>query len=276
MIRALDAAVTLMALNGPGRAEPGHLWELTVHLAKREVVSKHRWTLLGWTWPLARQLAQLAVLVFIFTKIFDPGVEHYAVFLFSGLVAFTWFSSGLTDGASSLIAQRHLVNQPRFPSAVVPVVAVAAPFVDLLMALPVLLGMLVVTGELTPSALLFPPLLAIQFALMCGIAWICGAAAVYLRDVPNVVQVAVTLLFYVTPIFYSLEDLEELRVGQGARDLLALNPLGVLIEADHAVLLGEPGPSLLAVGEVAALSAALVAAGLLLFRRLESGFVDEL
>jgi lipopolysaccharide transport system permease protein len=245
-------------------------------LAQREVAIKHRFTLLGWAWPLIRQLAQLAVLAFVFSRLFDLGQDNYPAFLFIGLVAYSWFSSAMTDGAGSLFRQRHLVRQPRFPSAIVPVVAVAVPFVDALLALPVLLGMLVVIGELQPSALLLAPLLAIQFVLMCGIAWAAAAASVYLRDLPNAILVATLLLFYVTPVFYSLEMLEAQRVGEGARNLLELNPIGVLIEAQRAILIGDSGPSLLAVGEVAVLSAVLAAAGLLLFRRLEPGFVDEL
>jgi lipopolysaccharide transport system permease protein len=257
-------------------SDRGHLRDLVVQLTRREVTAKHRFTLLGWTWPLVRQLVQLGVLLFVFTRLFDLGQNDYAVFLFIGLIAFAWFSAAVTDGATSVLNQRHLVNQPRFPSAVVPVVAVAVPFVDVLLAVPVLVGMLVVVGELAPSALLFAPLVAIQFVLLCGLAWVCGAAAVYLRDIPNVVLVTTLLLFYVTPVFYSFETLESRRVGEGARSLLELNPLGVLIEAYRAVLIGEPGPSVLAVGEVAVASVALAALGLVIFRRLEPRFADEL
>jgi len=261
---------------GAGTSDAGHLRDLVVHLTKREVTAKHRLTLLGWAWPVVRQLAQLVVLVFVFTRLFDLGQDNYAIFLFIGLISFAWFSSAMTDGATSVLSRRHLVSQPRFPSAVIPVVAVAVPFVDLLLALPILLGMLIVVGELAPSALLIGPLMAVQFLLMCGVAWGCAAVAVYVRDIPNVVVVTTLLLFYVTPVFYSFDMLEQQRVGEGARTLLELNPLGVLIEAYRSVLLGESGPSLLAVGEVAAASVALAALGLFLFRRLEPRFVDEL
>jgi ABC-type polysaccharide/polyol phosphate export permease len=133
-----------------------------------------------------------------------------------------------------------------------------------------------VIGELAPSVLLLVPLLAIQFVLLCGLAWVCSAVAVYLRDIPNLVLVTTLLLFYVTPVFYSFEMLEARRVGEGARSVLELNPLGVLIEAYRAVLIGEPGPSVLAVGEVAVASVAVAVVGLLLFRRLEPRFADEL
>jgi lipopolysaccharide transport system permease protein len=260
-----------MAVARTAVVDLGYLRELVLHLAWRQISSKHRLTLLGWTWPLARQLLQLAVLVFIFSAVFDLGIDNYPVFVFSGLLAYTWFSAGLSEAASSLLSQRHFVFQPRFPTAVLPVVAVAVPFVDVLMALPVLLAMLVATGDLGWSALLLPPLVAVQLVLMCGLAWLCAAGTVYLRDVPNVVLVGLTLLFYMTPVFYSLE-----RVPERYRWALELNPLATLIEGYRAVLIGQPAPGALKLLLLFIASAAIAALGLLVFRRLQPGFVDEL
>ncbi|MEA2330222.1 MAG: lipopolysaccharide transport system permease protein [Thermoleophilaceae bacterium] len=261
-------------MTGAPRGRGGELarfWELAVHLARREVTSRHRWTLLGWMWPLTRQLAQLGVLVFVFSGVVDLGIDDYPVFVFTGLLAFTWFSAGLSEAASSLVTHRHLVFQTRFPPAVIPVVSVAVPLVDVIMGLPVLLVMVALTHGLDWTALLLPPLLAVQFVLMCGLAWLCSAATVYLRDVPQVVLVGLTLIFYVTPVFYDLD-----RVPERYRSVLELNPLATLIEAYRAVLLGGSGPSGAQVAILAAATLALVAAGVALFRRLQSGFVDEL
>lgn len=248
-----------------------YVQELVLHLAKRELDSRHRWTLLGWAWPLARVLAQLAVLVFIFSSVFDLGIENYAVFVFSGLIAFGWFATGVADATSSLLSKRHLVFQPGFPTAVVPVVSVAVPFADVLIALPVLVVMLAVSGELGPEALVFLPLLIVQFVLMSGIAWLASALTVYLRDVPNVVTVGLTLLFYMTPVFYSLA-----RVPEEYRWVLELNPLGTLIESYRWALLGGDFPGALQFWGSVAASFALAVIGLAVFRRLRPGFVDEL
>jgi homopolymeric O-antigen transport system permease protein len=250
---------------------PGHFYELVAHLARRELNAQHRWTVLGWTWPLARQLAQLAVLVFVFSKLFEFNIDNYGVFVFTGLIAFSWFTSGVQGAAHSVLSQRHLVFQPRFPSAVVPIVAIAVPLVDVLMALPVLLAMLVVSGDLAPSALLLPALLALQLVLMCGFAWIFAAASVYLRDVPQIVLVALTLLWYLTPVFYSVGQ-----VPERYRWVFDLNPLATLIEGYRAVLIGTPAPGAVEVAGACVFGVLLAAAGLWLFNRLEPGFVDEL
>src|SRR5215218_8097359 len=121
---------------------------LVVHLTARQLKSSHHLTLLGWGWPVARQLAQLAVLTFLFGHVFDLGIENYPVFMFTGLVAWTWFASGASAAAGSVISQRHLVMQPRLPASVLPVVAVVMPLVDVVFALPVLLLMVAFSSGL--------------------------------------------------------------------------------------------------------------------------------
>src|SRR5919202_293058 len=124
-----------------------HLADLVAHLVRRQLDSAHRLTVLGWLWPLVRQLAQLAVLVFLFSKVLDLGIADYPVFVFTGLIVWTWFQTAMLEATRSLQTGRHLVFSPHFPDVALPLVAVAAPLVDLLMALPVLLVLLAVEGR---------------------------------------------------------------------------------------------------------------------------------
>src|SRR4051794_7417457 len=158
---------------------------LVVHLTLRELKSSHHLTLLGWGWPVARQLAQLAVLVFLFGKVFDLNIQNYPVFVFIGLMAWTWFSGAVGAAATSVLTQRHLVMQPRLPSSVLPIVAVAVPLVDVLFALPVLVLMLALSTGLSWGLLACPLLLVLQFVLVAGLAWVVAGVSVFFRDVPN-------------------------------------------------------------------------------------------
>jgi lipopolysaccharide transport system permease protein len=106
---------------------------------------------------------------------------------------------------------------------------------------------------------------------MCGFAWLCAAATVYLRDVPQIVLVGLTLIFYMTPVFYDLD-----RVPEKYSSVLELNPLAILIEAYRAVLIGGSSPGPVRLGALAAVAVVVAAVGAVLFRRLEPGFVDEL
>jgi lipopolysaccharide transport system permease protein len=244
---------------------------LVLHLAVRELKSSHHLTLLGWGWPVARQLAQLAVLVFIFGHVFNLQVENYPVFVFVGVMAWTWFSGAVSSAASSVLAQRHLVMQPRLPSYVLPLVAIAVPFVDVLFALPVLGLMLVLSTGLQWGILGCPLLLAVQFVLLAGLAWLVAAVSVFLRDVPNIIAVALMVLFYLTPVFYSRSI-----VPERFRWVLDLNPLATIIEAYRALLLGEPAPDVASLVVVGALSLGFAIVGYRVFVRLAPRFADQL
>jgi lipopolysaccharide transport system permease protein len=272
---AIDTAVPGMTAGlqpaGSARLAPRAFAEMVVHLTRRNLVSTHHLTLLGWAWPLVRQLVQLGVLVFLFSSVFDLSIENFPVFVFSGLVAWTWFSGGLSSASTSVISQRHLVTQPRLPTAVLPMVAIAVPLVDALFALPVLILMLLFSTGIGPGVVLIVPLALVQLAMMAGLAWLIGALSVIFRDVPNLISVGLGVLFYLTPVFYGLKS-----VPERFQWVLHLNPLTTLIEAYRAALLGVAGPSLAAVGALAAGSLVIAVVGYVAFQRLEPRFADLL
>jgi lipopolysaccharide transport system permease protein len=255
----------------PGRSDLRHHRELVSHLALRELSSMHRFTLFGWAWPLVRQLAQFAVLLVVFNAVLDLGIPDYPAFVFSGLLAWSWFSTGVVRASSAVIDGRHLVFQPRFPSLTLPAVAVTVPLIDALIALPVMIGILLFSSGVHLAVLLLPVVAAIQLVLMAGLGWISAACSVYVRDVNQVVGVGMLMLFYLTPVFY-----DHARVPDKYLWLFDLNPLTALLTAYRDILLEGVAPDPRPLAIVAVVSAAVAAAGYTLFRRLEPGFVDEL
>lgn len=256
---------------GPPTRSIRQLADLVVHLARRQLDSQHRFTVLGWTWPLIRQIAQLAVFVFLFSKILDLGIEGYGLFLFTGLIVWTWFSAGLMEATKSLESGRHLVFSPRFPDVALPLVAVAAPIVDLLMALPLLLVLLALEGRLSPWALLFPVLLVPLFAFTAGLGMLASAANVFFRDVANIVSLALFTLFYATPIFFGLRN-----VPERFQWVMHVNPLTAHVNAARAVLFDGRAPAARDVLIIGLVSPMATIAGYLVFRALQPRFVDEL
>jgi lipopolysaccharide transport system permease protein len=256
---------------GARRLGPRAFTSLVLHLAGRQLRSSHQLTLLGWGWPVAQQLAQLAVLVFIFGNVFDLDIENYPVFVFVGLMAWTWFSGAVSGAAMSLLTQRHLVMQPRLPASVLPVVAAVVPLVDVLFALPVLVLMLALSTGLGWGLLACPLLLVLQLALVAGVGWLVAGVSVFLRDVPNLIGVALMIAFYLTPVFY-----DRSRVPENFRWVLDLNPMTTIIDAYRSLLLGTPGPGVVRLAAVTVAAVALLAIGRLLFARLAPRFADHL
>ena len=266
------AVETALQPAGRGVRRPRRaLVDLVAHLAYRELRTAHRLTALGWLWPLARQLAQLAVLVFIFGSVIDLGIDDYPAFVFCGLIAWSWFAAGVTAGTAAPITYRHLVHSPRFPPLALPLVAVAVPLLDALVALPVLGVMLAADGRLGPAALLVPGLLALEFALIAGIALVAAALNVFVRDVGNVVGVGLVLLFYVTPVFYGLKT-----VPERFHALLELNPMTPLVNAMRSVLMENAVPAADDLAKLTLAAVVSLAVGLWTYGRLSPRFVDEL
>ena len=267
----LEREVDRGAKHAQAHERTRHLVDLVLHLARRQLDAAHRLTFLGWLWPLARQLAQLVVLVFLFSRVIDLEIDDFPAFVFTGLIVWTWFSSGLTEATRSLVQQRHLVFTPKFRDVALPLVAVAAPVVDLLMALPLLLVMLGVEGRLSATALLFPVLLASLFLFTAGVGMLTSAVNVYYRDVGDFVSIGLLLLFYLTPVFYSMDNAPE-----NARWVLELNPVGIYVDAARALLFDGDLPSGWQIAALAGLSTLVPVAGYRVFRRLQPRFVDEL
>jgi lipopolysaccharide transport system permease protein len=245
--------------------------EIVVHLVRHQMDAEHRMTILGWAWPLARQLAQLATLVFIFGSVIDLHIPHFPVYVFSGLVSWTWFSSGISSASTALLDDRHLLFQPRFPSIVLPIVAVAVPLVDVALALPVLLVLASFEGGLHWTLVLLPALVVLQLFFMAGIAWLVSSLSVFFRDIPNLVIVLLQVVFYMSPVFYRLTT-----VSSHYAKILRFNPMATVIEAYRAVLLGEASPSVGRFLYVGGASILFIAIGLYVFHRQAPGFVDSL
>jgi lipopolysaccharide transport system permease protein len=244
---------------------------LVGHLAGRRLKSMHRLTLLGWLWPLARQLVQLAVLVFLFSHVLKLHIQDYPLFVFSGLIVWNWFQSGLLIAASSFIADRHLVFSPRLPNGVLPLAAIVVPLIDTLMALPVLIVALAVTGHLHPTILLLAPLLIVLFGFIGGLALLLATLNVFVRDIENIVGVGLILFFYLTPVFYAPAS-----IPASFKWILVANPMAAAVSAARAVTLNGTLPTAPQVASVLVGTGLAAVLGTVVFRRLDGDIIDEL
>jgi lipopolysaccharide transport system permease protein len=259
---------------GGARLSPRGFSDVVRHLVKRELDATHKLTALGWAWPVLKQAMQLVILIFIFGDVINLHIPHFPVYVFSGLLAWTWFSTGIGAATTCLLDDRHLLFQPRFPGAVIPIVAIAVPLVDMAVALPLLLVLAIFEEGLQWTALLLPLLVVLQFTLMAGIAWFISAATVHFRDVPNIVAVLLQALFYMTPVFYRLHN-----IPSKYTHILDINPMTTMVQGYRALLLGTtttPMPDLRRWLYVIVLSTLLAVLGRLFFRRNQTTLVDSL
>jgi lipopolysaccharide transport system permease protein len=244
---------------------------VVTHLVAREFRLRYRQAVLGWVWAIVQPLARFVVLTFLFTQVVRLDIAHYPAFLFSGLLSWSWFSSGLSSATSSAVARRDLLFRPGVPRVTVPVISVLADGLDLVAALPVL-GLFLLAGpgvHLTILAL--PMVIAVQALLILGLGLMLCSLHVYVRDTRLLVDTALVLGFYLTPVFYSPAS-----VPDPYRLLIDLNPMTHIVQAYRQVLVNGHLPTELSFMLTALASAVFFVIGLAVYHRLSPHFVDEL
>ena len=228
---------------------------------------------LGWLWialyPLLFLGTYAVVYVYVFRVRFPTmGGTDYVLFIFCGLIPFLWFSESVSLGTSSVVANPGLVKNTMYPIDLVPAKSVAASQATYLFGTSMLLAALAVTGRLTAWALLWPVMWVLQFVFLVGVAWLAAAACVFLRDLQQLVGVALLMLMMLSPIAYPPDA-----VPEGLRPFLAMNPLCSMISAYQDILLRGVFPSSL--GVFAAIAVVTFVLGHVVFSRLKAVFADH-
>lgn len=251
-------------------------------LVARDVKARYRGSVLGFFWSFINPLLLLLVYTFIFAYIMPPpgNIENYALFLFTGILPWTWFSASLLESSSVLITGGNLIKKVMFPAEILPIVTVLSNLVHFLFGLPILVAFLIYFDAPIERAELpwFPVALFVQLLLTLGFALILSALTVHFRDLKDILGNVMTLWFFATPIIYYWKVAPE-----NIRPYLNLNPFTHLaityqeilfFPADPAAAGGPPGhwKWLLALGVG---SVGLFLLGYFLFDRLRDSFAEE-
>jgi ABC-2 type transport system permease protein len=254
------AELELRDVRGPSALGGGwrRALELLYLLAATEFKRSYLGTALGYLWSLARPLMLFAVLLTVFTQAFDLGdrVVNYPVLLLFNIVLFGFFQEATTQAVSSIVSQESVVRKTQFPRLVIPLAVVLTSAFNLAVNLGVVLVFALASGIApTWTWLLFPVVLALLFAFTTAMAMILSALFPRFRDTAIIWSVAVTALFYATPVLYPLEI-----VSGWLQDVLALNPLSPLFELARKWVIDPdaPGPVAAAGGSAMLLIPVLV------------------
>jgi ABC-type polysaccharide/polyol phosphate export permease len=246
-------------------------------LVARDLKARYRGSVLGFFWSFVNPLLLLLIYSFVFTTVL-PGIhpsdmEPYALFMFCGILPWTWFSSSLLESSGTLIAGGNLIKKVLFPAEVLPIVTVLANMVHFGLGLPILAVFLVYYRRpLDPLELLwFPGVVLVQLVFTAGLALLISALTVHFRDLKDLLGNLLTLWFFVTPIIYPMQI-----VPEPYRWLVNLNPIAHLVISYQEVLfyIGPHGhwKWLVALG---VLSVAVFFVGYFVFDRLRDSFAEE-
>jgi homopolymeric O-antigen transport system permease protein len=196
--------------------------DLFMNIFRRELHGKYRGSVLGLFWTLVNPLALMGVYTLVFSVLLKAfQIEHYPLFVLSGLLTWVFFQSAVQMACSSLFAQPALVKQVRFPRHILPLAVVATNIITLAaMLLVVLAANLIFIPETRTTFWVAIPLLLPLIALTSGMAVVFGYLTVVYRDVEHLMTTIFLPWFFLTPIFYTLDRLPGLEGNEWLADVI--------------------------------------------------------
>lgn len=256
------------------------LWryrELLYFLTWRDVKVRYKQTLLGAAWAILQPVMMMVVFTIFFGRLakLPAGDLPYPIFVFAGLLPWTFFATAIASAGNSVVGSERLITKIYFPRLAVPFAAVGAAVVDFIIALAVLIAMMIfyrINGapiHLSPGLLLMPLILALITLAATGVGTLFAALNVAYRDFRYVIPFLIQIWMFATPTIYMQPAAADARL----RAAILSNPLATLVASFRAAMLGGP----IAWGHLALAAAvcfALFFIGCLYFRKVEDSFAD--
>jgi ABC-2 type transport system permease protein/lipopolysaccharide transport system permease protein len=245
------------------------IYSLTV----RDLRATYSQEVLGFAWAILAPITLMVVFTFLanrFNGKIDTGGIWYPIFLYVGLLPWTFFSSSVSSGGTSLIGNA-LLNKVYAPREVFPISDIIGSIVNTLCASIALAVLFVLDGSM-PSATFYwmVPLILILLVFTTGVTLLVAGLTVYLRDMRHALPLALQLGLFLTPILYGLN-----KIPSEYRDVYAaVNPLAAIIDGTRRCLLYDQAPRASYTLIAAAVSCVWLVGSFMIFKRLETGFAD--
>lgn len=254
--------------------------QLILQLVSREVVGRYRGSIMGLAWSFFNPLLMLAIYTFVFSVVFKArwgnhgsgSQVEFALIMFSGLIMHTLLSECAMRAPGLVLTNTNYVKKVVFPLEVLCWVSLGSALFHTVISLAVLLLAILLVNHALPWTVVYLPLILLPFAIgIMGFSWMLAALGVYVRDIGQVMGMIMTILMFLTPIFYPVSALPE-----SFQIWVYLNPLTWIVEQARNILIFGTPPSLVGSLQSAAIACGLAWFGFWLFQRLRKGFADVL
>lgn len=251
-----------------------NLWtyrELTLSLARRELIARYKQSLLGPAWALLQPLALMLIFTFVntFVKLPSDGWP-YPVFAYSALLPWTMFQNGVMLATPSVILNAGLIKKIYFPREVLPVSATLVSLFDFMMAFLVLIGLMIYYHVAPGRQLVFLPALVLaQFVFSLGIGFLTSAIGTFKRDMVFATFFMLQIWMYASPVIYPLDS-----VPEKYRTLYLLNPMAGILTGFRATLLSNYPMNWFALSVGVVGSVLTLVVGFTVFKALERWYAD--
>jgi lipopolysaccharide transport system permease protein len=246
--------------------------ELLYFLTKRDIKVRYKQTVLGGLWAIIQPVFTMVVFTLFFgrlAKMPSDGIP-YPIFVYAGLLPWIYFANAVSASGNSLVGSANLITKVYFPRLIIPASASLAGLLDFFIAMLVM-GAMMIYYHFIPNIgiLLFPLLVGLTFLCAVGVGLWLSALNVQYRDIRYVIPFLIQLWMFVSPVIYPVSMVKE-----KYQWLLALNPMGGVINAYRASLLGHMPINWSLLGLSTVIIIILFLSGLYYFRRMEKTFAD--
>jgi ABC-type polysaccharide/polyol phosphate export permease len=261
--------------------------QLIATLTARDLKARYRGSVLGYFWSLANPLLLLGVYTLVFTRFFErPGISPYPLFLFAGILPWTFFSTAVLESTTSISSNAGLIKKVLFPAEALPLVVVFSHLVHFILALPILFFAILIAA-LVPDAphapnvataatswviLLAPLIMLLQTLFVAGFALMVSSASVLFRDLRDIVANLLQLGFFLTPVLYLVDDVH----SRVLRVLLRLNPMTPFVSSYQRIFFFGTAPAALDVVLMLFYATLSLLAGFFVFERLRDTLAEAI
>lgn len=246
--------------------------ELLKTSIKKDIGGKYKKSFLGILWSFINPLMQIMVYALVFQVILKSDIPNYTVYLCCGLIPWQYFSAVVVRGAAIVIDNANVIKKVYFPREILPISLVASEGINFMIATVIILAFLIFGGVgLTFNALWYFVILILQFIVSIGVALLLSAITVYFRDLQHILGILIQLLFYATPIVYSMEQ-----VPANFKWIMALNPMTYLITGYRDIFYNQKAPDFKGLLCAFVIGIVLCVVGMFTFKKLQKKFAEEL
>lgn len=239
---------------------------------KKEIRGKYKASFLGVLWSFVNPLLMVMVYAIVFPYIMRQNIPNYLIYLIVALIPWNFFTVVISQGASVIIQNGGIIKKVYFPREILPISVVTSGLINFLISSVITLIFVLFSGiGITWTVIFFPFIALIQYVLCLGIVFIVSSINVYIRDLEYIVNFIVQMLFYATPILYSLDMFPE-----RMRWLFMLNPMAHIVTGYRDILYYQVMPQFNSLFIVLIISVIIMICGYAIFMKLEKGFAEEL
>ena len=213
--------------------------ELLKHLVAKDLKLKYRGSVLGFLWSLLNPLMMIGVYTLAFRYIMNVQTEGFVFYLLLGILAWTFFVGSVMMSTGAIIDNAGLVKSVFFPRAILPVATVLFNFAQYLLTAIVFIPVMMAINHVTPAwpMVAYPVLLGLQLLFTVGVGLLVATGTAFFRDFRHFLEIALSALFWLTPILYPLE-----RVPEPLRPVIRLSPMAPFVTGYHEMFVDRQWP----------------------------------